>query len=90
MDRIVWFNWYTLIIGALILGLAYYNVEVARTQSAPLMRVSVVVRIFVALTVVTVVALGLVPPTLLLVAAVEGAAAAWTAYAMGWPRGAPA
>jgi hypothetical protein len=76
------------IIGALILGLAYYNLEVARSKSAPLMRVSVVVRLFVALTVVVVVVLGLVPPTMLLLAAVEGAAAGWTEYALGWPRGA--
>jgi hypothetical protein len=72
------------IIGALILGLAYYNVEVGRTQSAPLMRVSVVVRIFVALTVVAFVALGMGPLTVLPVAAIEGASAAWTAYALGW------
>jgi hypothetical protein len=65
-----------------------YNLEVARSKSAPLMRVSVVVRFFVALTLVAVVALGLLPPTVLLLAAIEGAAAAWTAYALDWPRGA--
>lgn len=70
------------IVGMFLLFIAYQNFGAARSGNVELLRMSVHMRLTVPLFFGTYVALGWVPPVLLLFAAVDVAAALWTLSAL--------
>lgn len=75
------------ILGAVAIGLAYYYVDAVRGDSRRFMRATVIGRGFVSVVLFGLVIVGLAPPIIALFGVVELSAAAWTAYALGWPLG---
>lgn len=75
------------ILGAVAIALAYYYVDAARGDSRRFMRATVIGRSFVSFVEFGLVIVGLAPPIIVLFGVVELSAAAWTAYALGWPWG---
>ncbi len=70
------------VVGMFLLFIAYQNFGAARSGNVELLRMSVHMRLTVPLFFGAYVALGLVPPVLLLFAAVDVAAALWTQSAL--------
>jgi len=78
------------ILGGVLIALGYLYVEGGRAASEWFMRASVVSRAGVAAVLFALVLVGEAPPVIALFGTVDLAAAAWTAYALGWPRVRPA
>ncbi len=70
------------LVGVLALALGTSDIVAARSRSGALVRWSVWRRLGAAAAMATLVALGLAPAPVLLLAAVDAAAAAWTAWAL--------
>ncbi len=70
------------IVGALLLCFAYLNLMASRSELVAFFRWSVLTRLSVLVFFVAFVALGFAPPILILVGAVDAAAALWTAICL--------
>ncbi len=73
------------ILGGVLMALGYLYVEGGRAPAEWFMRASVLARIGVAAVLFGLVLLSEAPRVIALFGTVDLAAAAWTAYALGWP-----
>ena len=77
------------LLGGVLIAVAFYYVDGARSRATRFMRVTVVARAFVAGVLFVLVVLGFAPPIIALFGATDLAAAGWTAYALRSPRPSP-
>lgn len=74
------------VLGGLAVAVGYYYIESGRANATWFMRASILGRVWFGGVLFALVLLGMAPPVVALFGTVDLAAAAWTAYALGWPQ----